>query len=416
MYDRRRLRSRFYIVALFAFLSIALIAAVLPLAAAGGVPLVQQSAASRSFRVRETIGIRRTEYPVSARLNFAKAVLKDPANARLLTNGAEVAAQIAASSSWDDGSVQVLDVDFNASLDPDTERRYEVQFGDGVTAALKPARGLAIEEVGDTIKVGNVQFSKSGSPLVASATYRGEGIGSGANGITITDTAGQRHDLTTATAASMTVVKPGPLVVGLRYTASLPVDAGYSVPVELAIEMPSSKTWIKVTATVRDPGRRLRDVAIDIPLAFGEVPWLWDFGTDSGTYGVFRNPTDGVVLTQRVNATGASGWTVETVAQGQRRPYEMSAGSRPKLAFGWGHLQDAKGAVAFAVDRFGREQGTHSISLDGRGQTSFRFVPSAPTTLQRLTVYAHFVATPVAIGAATNPTAMLTPPAVIVDR
>ena len=214
----------------------------------------------------------------------------------------------------------------------------------------------------------------------------------------------------------MTVIKPGPLVVELRYTAMLPLDAGYSVPIDLRIEMPNSKTWVKLTAVVRDPSRRLRDIAIDTPLAFGAAPWLWDFGTDSGTYGVFRNPTDGVVLTQKVNANGANGWAVETLAQGQRRPYEMSAGARAKLAFGWGHLQDAASAVAFAVEQFGRDQGVYSISLDGRGQTSFRFVPAEPATQHRLTVYEHFVATPVAIGAATNPTAMLTPPTVIVDR
>jgi hypothetical protein len=378
--------------------------------------LAAQAPAVRSFRVRETIGIRRTEYPVNARLTFEKASLKDPASTRLVANGAEIAAQVSVSSSWDDGSVQGLDVDFNASLDPAEERRYELQFGDGVTATVKPSRGLVVEETDAAVQVGSVRFSKSGAPLIASAAYRGEGIAPGSNGITVTDTAGQRHDLSTATQPMLTLVKPGPLAVALRYTAMLPLDAGYNVPIDLRIEMPSSKTWVKLSATARDPGRRVRDLAIDLPLAFGEAPWLWDFGTDSGTYGVIRNPADGVVLTQRVNATGASGWSVETVAAGQRRAYESSAGSRPKLASGWGHLQDAKAAVAFAVEQFGREQGAYSISLDGRGQTSFRFVPTEPATQHHLTVYYHFVATPIAIGAATNPMAMLTPLSVSVDR
>ena len=115
--------------------------------------------------------------------------------------------------------MQALDVDFNASLDPLEERRYELQFGAGITAAVKPARGLTVEETPDAIQVGNVRFSKSGAPLVASAAYRGEGIGPGANGITVTDSRGQRRDLTMATQAFMTVVKPGPLAVMLRYAA-----------------------------------------------------------------------------------------------------------------------------------------------------------------------------------------------------
>jgi hypothetical protein len=407
MYDRHALKIPLALIA-FAGAVMAVIAAVLPLTA--------QSPGVRVFHVRETAGIRRTEYPVNARVPFARAVLKDPAQTRLMSNGAELPAQIAASSSWDDGSVQALAIDFNASLDPAEERRFELQFGEGVTAAAKPARGLTVEERDDAIQVGEVRFSKTGAPLVASTNYRGEGIGPGANGITITDAAGQRHDLSMATEPSLTVVRPGPLMVVLRYTASLPLDAGYRVPIDLGIEMPNSKTWVKLTATVRDPGKRIRDLAIETPLAFGPTPWFWDFGTDSGTYGVFRNATDGVVLSQRVTATGAGGWTVETVAQGQRRPYETSAGTRPKLAFGWGHLQDAKAAVAFAVEQFGRDPGMYSIALDGRGQTSFRFVPAEAATVHHLAVYEHFVGTPVAIGAATNPTAMLTPLLVNVER
>jgi hypothetical protein len=225
------------------------IAAVLPLATVtlgpGRSPtalLLAQATAARSIRVRETAGIRRTEYPVNARLSFAKAALKDAASIRLMTNGTEIATQVAAASAWEDGSVQALELDFNASLDPGEDRRYELQFGDGVVAAVKPARGLTVEELADAIQVGNVRFARSGSPLIASAAYRGEGIGPGANGITVTDAAGQRHDLTTATLAAMTVVKPGPFLVALRYTAMVPIDAGYSVPTELQIEMPNSKT------------------------------------------------------------------------------------------------------------------------------------------------------------------------------
>ena len=111
-----------------------------------GRPLAAQTAALRSFRIRETIGIRRTEYPVNARISFAKAVLKDAAQTRLVTNGAEVAAQMSASSSWDDGSVQALEVDFNASLDPGRRaalraavRRW--RHGNGQTGAWPRGRG-----------------------------------------------------------------------------------------------------------------------------------------------------------------------------------------------------------------------------------------------------------------------------------
>jgi hypothetical protein len=375
-----------------------------------------QPPGSRTFRVRETAGIRRTEYPITARITLPRGALKTAADARLLSNDADVVAQFTSASAWDDGSIQALDVDFNATLDPEEERRYVLQFGAGVTPGPKPARGLTAEELPDAVQVGTVKFSKSGLPLIASATFRGEGIGQGGNGLVLTDSKGQRHDLSTAQNPRLEIVRPGPVTVGLRYSAAVPIDTGYTVPIEILIEMPSSKSWVKLAATVRDPSRRVRDIAIETPLAFGAMPILWDFGTDSGTYGMFRNPGDAVLLTQTRNASGAS-WRVETSAQGQpRRPYETSAGTRVKVASGWGHLQDAKAAVAFAVDGFGRDEGTYTISLDGKGQTAFRHVPADPVSEHHLTVYEHFVSTPVAIGAATNPTSMLRAPAVILDR
>jgi hypothetical protein len=233
----------------------------------------------------------------------------------------------------------------------------------------------------------------------------------------VTDAGGKRHDLGTARTGKLEVLKRGPLLVLLKYSAALPIDDTYATPVEVLLEMPNSKSWLKMTATIRDPSRRLRDIALETPLGLDAFPWLWDFGTDSGTYGVLRSPTDGVALTQQSSSGGANRWIIATTtAQQARRPYETSAGSRTKTAAGWGHFQDAKNAVAFGVEGFGKMPGTYTIGLDGQGQTTFRFAPSESTTQLKLTVYQHFVSTPVAIGAATNPTSMLNPPVVVLDR
>jgi hypothetical protein len=375
-----------------------------------------QTTATIPFHVRESAGIRRTEYPVSAQFTLAKGALKDDSHARLVFNGAEVVAQFTATTLWEDQSVRTLDVDFNASLDPEENRPYQLQYGESVSASSAPTRGLTVEDRPDAVQVGSLRFSKSGSPLLASAAYRGEGVGSGQNGLVITDDLGQRHDLTAATSPRMEILKRGPLYVVLRYSATLPLTSSYNVAVAVTLEMPSSKSWVKMIAVVRDPGRHVRGIGIETPFAFDAYPWLWDFGTDSGTYGVFRAATDAVVLTQSANPAGASGWKIETGPQAQRRAYETSAGTRVKNASGWGHFQDAKAAVAFAVERFGRDAGTYTIALDGHGQASFRWTPGEPASEHRFAVYEHFVGTPVAIGAATNPTAMLNPLAVTIER
>lgn len=378
--------------------------------------LAQPSPATRVFHVRETAGIRRTEYPVTARVPLPRGALRDAGQARILTNGAEVPAQYSAASTWDDGSVQAVEIDFNASMNPEEDRRYELQYGAGVTAAPVTARGLSVVDQPDAIVVGNLRFSKSGSPLLASAAYRGEGIGQGANGLTVTDGSGRRHDLSKAQGQRLEVLKSGPLLVALRYTASLMLDETASVPVELLLEMPNSKTWLKTTATVTDRTRRLRDIAIERPYAFKAFPIVWDFGTDSGTYGVFREAAEAVTLSQAAGPSGPTGWRIEVGPPNQRRVLETSAGSRNKSASGWGHIQDASAAVAFAIGQFGRAAGTYTIALAGSGQSTYRFQPADPTTQHQLTVYEHFVATPVAIGAATNPTAMLSPLSVTIER
>lgn len=376
----------------------------------------QQASTTRVFHLRETVGIRRTEYPASVTFQMPKGALPDVSHARVMTNSAEVPAQFTARASWDDGSVQTLDVDLNATLDPEEDRRYELQFGPGVTSAAPAARGLSVTDEPDAIVVGNLKFSKSGSPLLASASYRGEGMGMGSNGLTITDANGIRLDLSKAQGGRLEVVKGGPLLVELKYTATIPVDQTVSIPVELLLEMPNSKTWLKTTATVTDRTRRLRDIAIERPYAFSGFPILWDFGTDSGTYGVFRAAADAIVLTQTATASGATNWKVESGPANQRRVVEMSAGSRNKNAGGWGHFQDAKSVVAFGFARFGKDAGTYSIAFNGSGAATFRFASAAPTAQQQLTLYEHFVSTPVAIGAATNPTAMLNPLSVTVER
>ncbi len=398
--------------------ALALLSVPLALAAALSttVDLGAQQPTLRIFRVRETAGIRRTEYPVSVSVQLPKGALTDVSHARVMNNSAEVPVQFTARAAWDDGSVQTLDIDLNVSLDPEEDRRFELQFGPSVTAAAKPARGLTLDDQATAIVVGNLTFSKSGSPLLTSASYRGEGIGKGQNGLTITDANGRRHDLSKAQGANLEVVKGGPLLVVLRYTATIAIDETTTIPVELVMEMPNSKTWLKTTATVTDRSRKLKDIAIERPYAWSGLPVLWDFGTDSGTYGVFRAATDSVTLTQTVGVSGPSGWKIESGPLNQRRALEVSAGARSKNANGWGHVQDAASAVAFGFARFGRDAGSYSIALSAGGQSTFRFAPAAPATQQQVVLYEHFVATPVAIGAATNPTAMLTPPAVTVER
>jgi hypothetical protein len=341
-------------------------------------------------------------------VELPRGALRDAGTARLKVTE-DVVAQFTAETTWDDGSVRALSVDFNVSLGPAERRRYVLEFGADVKAAAPAGRGLSVTEDADAIQVGNIQFGRTGSPLVLAANYvKMNFIGTGRNGISVTDATGTPHDLSSAQDLKLDVVKRGPLRVVLRYAGRLPLDQADAAPFVITMEMPNSKSWLKMSAVVQDPSRRIRALAFDSPLAFGALPWTWDLGTENGTYGAFRNATDTAVLLQTVNRKGPAGWMVRTGSEGATLgDYESSPTGR--AASGWGHLLDARGAVAFGFADFAHEQGVYRIALSGSGQTSFSFEPSRQATEHRVTVYQHFVSTPVPIGAATSPTAMLSP-------
>ena len=363
-------------------------------------------AGSADLSVRETAGIRRNAYPVIGRVTVASGALADPSRVRLMFNGREIGAQVGVESRWPDNSIRGLEVNFNASIGPLERQTYRVEFGNDVTSTVT-TNGLSVMQTADAIQVGRVRFGKTASPLVLSVAYRQEDIGKGSNGFTVTDEKGAVHELN-SDAVTAEVVKAGPIAVLIRYRGKAAIDSGYSVGFVLTIEMPNSKSWVKYSTVVDDPAKRIRGIAFHSPVAFGEFPWLWDFGTGSWSYGSFRNASDSVTLTQTVKP-GADQWKIENGPKGQEQLYETAAAGRPKIAEGWGHFQDSKEVIAFAFDKFGQQPGTYIVSFDGHGQESFQLIPAQPRTSHQLAIYQHYVASPAPIGAVTSPVSMLKP-------
>ncbi len=370
-----------------------------------------QSPASVSIHVKEPAGIRRSAFPATARVSLDRGRMSDSTPARLLLNGTAVPAQVTPTAHWPDGSVQTLDVDFNASPGPNESLDFVFEYGSGVTPPA-PGRGLTLAELGDAIQVGNVRFSRMGQPLMASVKYRDEAIGSGANGFQVTDSSGTVLNLADATDLALVVVKRGPLVATLKYTGTLLVG-GTKTPFTMSAEMPSSKSWIKLSASVDDSARRVKSLALTTPLALGPLPWVWDFGTARWTYGQLRNATDTVTFTQ-TSRGGTAEWAVTTNAGGREQIAESNTLSRMPFG-GWAHVQGGKEVVAVAVEEAAGFSGVVRMTQSGGGDARVELSPATPSTRHTLTVYEHFVSTPVQIGAATSPAAILAPLVVTVD-
>ena len=261
------------------------------------------------------------------------------------------------------------------------------------------------------MQVGNLRFTRYGAPLIESVTYRDEAIGDGRNGFRASGRGGETYRLTES--LDLEILKRGPLYVELRYTGELTSEDGDHVPIVVTIGMPNSKSWVKMTAIVDDSAARVRELSLDLPFALGPYPWVWDFGTERWTYGSLRGENDAVVLTNIVTAEGPSSspWDVTLRREGRDQLYESGEG----VVNGWGHLQGAGEVVAFGVEGFGSSPGTFRVALDGSGQTTFSVAPSTPTRMHQLTVYNHYVSTPVQIGAATSPSSMLNPLRAVCD-
>lgn len=370
--------------------------------------------APATLHVKDTAGIRRRGYPVNARVPVPAGVLRDASRARVTLEGKEVPAQRMAASRWPDESIQWLDLDFAASLGPLEERTYQVAFN-GPGGPVVAAKGLAVSETIDAIQAGKVRFGKTGMPLIVSVKSQEELVGPGRQGFFVSDRAGKEYELKNADASGVTIVKPGPLYVTLRYTGEIAIDGNYRAPFVLTAEMPAGKAWIKASATVDDPQKRLREIAFDSSAALGKLPLLWDFGVGSWSYGAMRGAGDSVSLVQTAgNATPR--WEVRAGKQEQQETIEVSAGDRPGIAEGWGHLQGPDESIAFGFDAFGRKPGQSTIALESSGRMTFRFAPAEPTNRHHLTVFFHYLPNPLQISGATSPPSMLQPLAAVCDR
>jgi hypothetical protein len=122
------------------------------------------------------------------------------------------------------------------------------------------------------------------------------------------------------------------------------------------------------------------------------------------------------VLTQQVATAARTQWKIETGTSAALRVYEQSTAGRAKLVAGWGHVLDGRNAVAFAVDRFASTPGTSTYTVTGEGAVAYDIALSQPAARHAVVYYQHYVGTPVPVGAATSPAAMLQPLVVTMPR
>jgi hypothetical protein len=373
-----------------------------------------------SLLVRETAGIRRFGYPVSAALPLTDPALR-PEQFRLLEKGKPVPAQFSRVGNC-------IGLDFGSSPGPFETREYVIEYGPEVRSASRTSGGLAVEvqdksfrvHLGkelefivprnllgllDAVRNGSMDYLRTGSAglLIGyrdNITYRVGGVGP--------------HGVPT----QATIEKAGPLAARLRFTSTEALRGGRSVPSEVVMDFSAYKSWVNVTWTVDDPNGYVAGLGADVNLQLAGLPTLIDFGAGSLVYAQLRR---GEAATLRAGEGGDSCWEVLTGRAEALTPYVLaSRATSVSRAEGWAHIMDRERCTAIAVEGFSAAKQVSDITAQAEGRLRLwkHFTAprdSAGTHRKELRFWLHFVSMPVQVGAATSPQAMLAPLQVTVD-
>ena len=318
------------------------------------------------FAIEETAGWRRYGYPVTVSLQCPKGKLRDAAQTRLFNgDGKEVAAQFTGMSTWPDGSVRGLDVDFAPSPGPMERLSFRVEIGEPPKGT--PRGGLRLVETADEWVVESDairhRIRRDGKPLLTSIAF------------------GKTEFI--APGGVKTTIEPGPVEVFKRGPFNVTIGMG-----DLRLSYVSTKSWVELTQR----STTNRELVVDAHFVLSDKPLLWDFGLGSWMYGTLAGDGDRVSL---LRAAGA--WQVQA--------FDGSVLAVAPTFDGCGHFADAQRAVAFGVIRPGDDTRI-DLHPDGRLRLASRG--------SELTAYFHFVGQPIPVTAATSPQAMVSPLKVII--
>ena len=363
-----------------------------------------------AIQVRETAGIRRFGYPVTAVIPLPPGAIQTTKQTRLVTaEGKSIAAQTTAIAKHSDGSLQQIEVDFNLSPGPLEVSNLKLEYGAGV-AAIEPKQGLTFAESEETFQVSAYTIRKDARPLISSVRYGREYLRPG--GLEVVAWRERVELPLHAAKRNWTVEKQGPFQVRLRcdgvYAGQ---EKGSEVPFSLTLEFVSSKSWIGLRHSLQPTAPTNQQVELGIVGDFKlDGRLLWDSDCSYWLYGVLE-------AGEQMNfAQSGDGWSCKLGKVGQETLYAGNT-SENKRARGWGHFQEAGengNVVAFG---FGGSASAseYSFNLSGDGKLLMRGTAS-PSKAAQLDAFFHFIPVPTQHTARTSPAAMMSPLQVTYSR
>ena len=380
---------------------------------------------ARTFRLRETVGLRRFGYPVSIPLPLE---LTGP-NFRLECNGKAIPSQFRPVKGLKGQGGVILD--FVASPGPLETELYVLQSGEGIDPGPEVSKGMSVGHERDRFFVSNGASLSYSIPETLDEFFTSvrnanlEFFSNGLDEIILPDllngkrepglrrnrsygffVEGSGNSVGNVLPWKGTISRAGPLAIGLQFLGQTKFEKGKSVTSVLDLTFPSSKSWVEASWTVDDPEGIVSRVGVDLHLLVEGARTLIDLGASNTVYGQIGSNE---VMTLEAGADLDKAWVVRKGGPGRPLVFASATSKNAPPSEGWAHIMDSQRCTALAVEGFGREtRDTISVRGDGRIQFDRRY--SSPRKASRnLRFWLHFVSNPVQVGAATSPQAILAP-------
>lgn len=187
-------------------------------------PATKPGVTSIPLRVRNPHPVPAAQWPVTGGVPFPQGQLAGAEQVRLTRDGREVAAQIAPTGTWPDGSLKWVLVTFLADLPAGGEATYTLEFGRDVKRA-SAAGPLATESAdGVTVSTGALSFLIDRHGRLARVTRDGQSLLTGSCGTVLAEAKATSPDA--AATAELTIEENGPVRAVIKTVADLADAAG----------------------------------------------------------------------------------------------------------------------------------------------------------------------------------------------
>lgn len=316
-----------------------------------------------TLAVKESLGVARVHWPVTAGVPFPQGSVRDVSAVRLIDEHAALPVQARVLSRWPDGSARWVLLDWQVDLRAGQVRQFTVEPASGGAAPVTRAPGaVKLRDAGDHLEVdtGPLQFaiSKTRFAIIEHVRLNGVPVTAGPM-VSFFNVDGKRIDAQPPREVKITEAGPWRARIELRGHYGSGFD--YVVRVEAFANQPCVRVLHSFEQHSPEPYIFVRQIGIDLPLTLAGKA-IYSAGVENDAPLSGEVPPGGFTLVQEDNEAFRVG---------------ASDTRRPGHAAGWADLHDATRGVA-VIGRYFWQEYPQGFELRPTGMTYNLWAPGPP--------------------------------------